>query len=1052
MSEAYARRSLALLAVAFVLISMLFARPVTLTPVRADHTPDPGTVTIAGSLQSELGCASDWDPACSATHLTYDGDDDVWQATFNVLAGNWEYKAALNDSWDENYGANAQPNGANIPLSLADPTDVKFYYDHKSHWVTDNVNSVIATAAGSFQSALGCPGDWQPDCLRSWMQDLDGDGAYEFETDQIPIGSYEFKVALDEAWDTSFPGSNMPFTVPNAGDIVQFSYDSSDNSVDVTVTPAGGEVPPEIAALVTAPARNPIQDDVFYFVMPDRFENGSDGNNTGGIPGDRLDHGFDPTDKGFFHGGDLAGLTSKLDYLADMGVTSLWMTPVFKNNPVQGSGADASAGYHGYWYVDMTQFDPHFGTNTELETLIAEAHDRGIKVFFDIITNHTADILTYEEDTFAYRTKADFPYRAADGTPFDDRDYVGGDTFPPLDEAISFPYTPAFSDPADATLKVPAWLNNPIYYHNRGNSSFSGENSLYGDFYGLDDLFTEHPDVVNGMVQIYKDWISNYDIDGFRVDTVKHVNLEFWQQFAPEILAHAEAQGRPDFFIFGEVFSGNELLLSHYTSRAEFPAVLDFRFQGQVRSYVSSGGASDLLRDLFANDDYFTDADSNVYALPTFIGNHDMGRFGWFLDVDNGGALSDAEKLDRSRMAHALMYFARGVPVIYYGDEQGFVGDGGDKDARQDMFPSQVPSYNDDDLIGTDATTANDNFDPGHPLYTSFADYAALYQAHQALRTGAQLHRYSQDSAGIYAFSRIDRDEKVEYLLAFNNANSAQSATFGTDSPNTSFSALYPAGAAAISSDASGQVTVDLPVLSFAIYQADAPLPASDAAPGISFSTLSNDQEIELETQVLDGNEVQDRIEVGVSLTEDHYAEVTFAVRKSGTSDYAVIGVDDNAPYRVFFPLEDLPGGFNEGDVLDFVAIASDLNGHLNYAEVSGIQPILVQTGGPSGTAPYAVLHYFREDGDYGDHTTGDYNDYWGLHLWGDIEETIEWTAPKPFLGEDEYGRFAWVKLAPGAQNVGFIVHRGDTKDGTDADRFFNPSTDGPEIWLRGSD
>ncbi|MGD8736890.1 MAG: alpha-amylase, partial [Anaerolineae bacterium] len=217
MSEAYARRSLALLAVAFVLISMLFARPVTLTPVRADHTPDPGTVTIAGSLQSELGCASDWDPACSATHLTYDGDDDVWQATFNVLAGNWEYKAALNDSWDENYGANAQPNGANIPLSLADPTDVKFYYDHKSHWVTDNVNSVIATAAGSFQSALGCPGDWQPDCLRSWMQDLDGDGAYEFETDQIPIGSYEFKVALDEAWDTSFPGSNVPFTVPNAG-------------------------------------------------------------------------------------------------------------------------------------------------------------------------------------------------------------------------------------------------------------------------------------------------------------------------------------------------------------------------------------------------------------------------------------------------------------------------------------------------------------------------------------------------------------------------------------------------------------------------------------------------------------------------------------------------------------------------------------------------------------------------------------------------------------------------------------------------------------------
>ncbi|MFN2166497.1 MAG: pullulanase-associated domain-containing protein, partial [Anaerolineae bacterium] len=398
------------------------------------------------------------------------------------------------------------------------------------------------------------------------------------------------------------------------------------------------------------------------------------------------------------------------------------------------------------------------------------------------------------------------------------------------------------------------------------------------------------------------------------------------------------------------------------------------------------------------------------------------------------------------------MYFARGVPVVYYGDEQGFVGDGGDKGARQDMFPSQVPSYNDDDLIGTDATTADENFDANHPLYTSFADYAAIYESHQALRTGAQLHRYSQNSAGIYAFSRIDRDEKVEYLLAFNNANSSENATFDTDSPATSFTAVYPAGAAALTSDASGQVTVEVPALSFVIYRADAPLPASDAAPGIAFSTLSNSQEVVLETSVLDGNEVQDRIEVGVALTGNRFAEVTFAVRKSGTSDYAVIGVDDNAPYRVFFALDDLPGGFNEGEELDFVAIVSDLNGHLNYAEVTGIHPVLAQPGGPVGTAPYAVIHYYRDDGDYGDHTTGDYNDYWGLHLWGDIGETIGWTSPKPFLGEDEYGRFAWVKLAPGAQNVGFIVHRGDTKDGTDADRFFNPSADGPEIWLKGGD
>jgi hypothetical protein len=99
-------------------------------PVLADHTPDPSSVTIAGSLQSELGCAGDWDPACAATYLTYDADDTVWQGTFNVPAGSYEYKAVLNDSWDENYGANATPNGANIPLNLGAETAVKFYYDH----------------------------------------------------------------------------------------------------------------------------------------------------------------------------------------------------------------------------------------------------------------------------------------------------------------------------------------------------------------------------------------------------------------------------------------------------------------------------------------------------------------------------------------------------------------------------------------------------------------------------------------------------------------------------------------------------------------------------------------------------------------------------------------------------------------------------------------------------------------------------------------------------------------------------------------------------------
>jgi glycosidase len=194
---------------------------------------NPTNVTIAGSLQSELGCPGDWQPDCAATHLTYSADDDVWQGTFAVPAGAYEYKAPLNNSWDVNYGKNAQPGGDNIPLNLSANANVKFYYDHKSHWVTDNQNSVIAVAPGSFQSELGCPGDWQPDCLRSWLQDVDGDGIYVFETTALPVGSYEGKVALNESWEVNYGqggvqnGPNLAFAVPAAGAKVTFKYDSA---------------------------------------------------------------------------------------------------------------------------------------------------------------------------------------------------------------------------------------------------------------------------------------------------------------------------------------------------------------------------------------------------------------------------------------------------------------------------------------------------------------------------------------------------------------------------------------------------------------------------------------------------------------------------------------------------------------------------------------------------------------------------------------------------------------------------------------------------------
>jgi hypothetical protein len=206
-------------------------------------TPNPTSVTVAGSLQSELGCPGDWQPGCANSHLTYDAVDDVWQGTFTLPLGSYDYKAALNDSWDENYGANAVPNGANISLALSSSAAVKFYYDHKTHWITDNVNSIIAVAPGSFQSELGCSGDWQPDCLRSWLEDSDGDGVYTFSTTVIPAGSYEAKVAINETWDENYGqggaanGANIPFTVSETGSTVEFSYDAGTHVLAITATP-----------------------------------------------------------------------------------------------------------------------------------------------------------------------------------------------------------------------------------------------------------------------------------------------------------------------------------------------------------------------------------------------------------------------------------------------------------------------------------------------------------------------------------------------------------------------------------------------------------------------------------------------------------------------------------------------------------------------------------------------------------------------------------------------------------------------------------------------
>ena len=185
----------------------------------------------------------------------------------------------------------------------------------------------------------------------------------------------------------------------------------------VAATLAGGARAQASSALTDLRARLP-EDELIYFLLPDRFENGDTTNDRGGLKGGRLAHGYDPAHKGFYHGGDLKGLMRRFDYLQGMGITAIWLAPVFKNKPVQGPKGQESSGYHGYWVTDFTQVDPHLGSNADFKAFVDAAHGRGMKVYMDIIANHTADVIQYKGcpiQTCGYRSIADYPYQRRGG-------------------------------------------------------------------------------------------------------------------------------------------------------------------------------------------------------------------------------------------------------------------------------------------------------------------------------------------------------------------------------------------------------------------------------------------------------------------------------------------------------------------------------------------------------------------------------------------------------------------------------------------------------------
>ncbi len=329
-----------------------------------------------------------------------------------------------------------------------------------------------------------------------------------------------------------------------------------------------------------------------------------------------------------------------------MGTTAIWLTPSFKNRPVQGAGDNASAGYHGYWVTDFTQIDPHFGTNAELKAFIDKAHGRGIKVFFDIITNHTADVIDYAEGQHSYIDKAADPYRDASGQVFDDRDYAGGETFPALDAQTSFPYTPVFRDRGRPHSQGAGLAQRPDATTTTAATRPSPARVL-----DVRRLLRPRRPVHRAARRGRRDGRHLREVGRVRHRRLPHRHRQARQH---GVLAGVRAgDARPRHSASATTTSSPSARCTTptrptsrtFTTEGRLDATLDFGFQGAGTNFAK-GAATTKMRDFYAGDDYYTDTDSNAYEIPTFLGNHDMGRIGMLPRRRRPGA--------RARPARAL--------------------------------------------------------------------------------------------------------------------------------------------------------------------------------------------------------------------------------------------------------------------------------------------------------------------------------------------------------------------------------------------------------------
>jgi glycosidase len=664
--------------------------------------------------------------------------------------------------------------------------------------------------------------------------------------------------------------------------------------------------PSEQAALAKPGAISSLASQRIYFVMPDRYSNGDPNNDRGGLTGSASATGYDPTDTGYFHGGDLKGLADRLQRIRDLGFTALWITPVVKQQTV----LSGSAGYHGYWGLDFTTVDAHLGTDQDFAHLVDRAHGIGLKVYLDVVVNHTGDVITLSNSG----TYSDTPFRDCHGNFFRAERYVTAGTFPCL-AARYMPKVP-YVAPADRRLKKPEWMNDPLDYHDRGNIDFGSCSTQcfeQGDFFGLDDLFTEKPNVMKGLAQIYASWIERFHVDGFRVDTAKHVNAAFFRIWAPRIRAEARERDIADFPIFGEVTLNDAVDLSAYVRDRGVPQLLDFPFQQVASAYAAGFSGAKAIAQRLQDDDYFRLPDGADPAFATFLGNHDMGRAAQQI-LSQAPGLSPDTLLRHVLLGYDLLYLLRGAPVVMYGDEVGMIGSGGDKAARQDMFPTRVSEWRTETRVGSSPIGTGSSFDvTDNPIEAQLRSLSALRDRYRALSTGASVIRYA--SGPVLVVSRIAPASGTELLAAFNNGEASATVTVPVGTPGALWTAELGSGSGAA---AGSRVTLTIPGVSAVLLKPSAAFPAArPPVPVLKAGPDSISSYYALRAAV-----------GGAPVT------VAFAVRRPGAK-WVRVAVDDSAPYRGFLD----PLRFGKGTRLQAVAIARSFTGSTSVSKVLAVTP-----------------------------------------------------------------------------------------------------------------